>query len=435
MKKSTLGLLLLLLVCNVQFAQSYVAVQTFSGTGTASLTDGALNTAEFNGPYSICDDPATGTLYIADALNHSIRKIQNGIVSTLAGNGTQGDVLGQASAARFFVPTGICFSNGFVYITDNGNNKIKRIDASGNVTLLAGSGTAGFQNGSATNARFFNPVGLTADAAGDIYVADFGNHCVRKIANGTVTTFAGTGGVSGDQLGSAASALFNRPSGLCFDNSGALFIADQSNNKIKKLSGGQVTLLAGSGSLASIDGTGSSASFDRPAFIDIDQAGNVYATEWSSNNIRRISQTGVVTTIAGSGTPGFTNGSPLSATFDSPYGVCVTSSGIIYIGDKNNNAIRTIIPSEVIGIAESIDVDTITAYPTLASSQLTIHSPENQPIKELIVFDASGKIVMQSKFENELNNQTLSIQELANGHYIVCVVLSEKRIAKRFIKM
>src|SRR5262245_23509189 len=173
-------------------AQTYTNVETYSGTGVAGLVNGALMSAQYEMPYSLCYDGVTGTIYVADAYNHAIRKIVGGVVSTLAGNGTQGDADGVGGAARFYLPTGIDYHDGYVYVTDNGNHKIKRIDVvTGSTVTFAGTGSAGTTNGPLLTAKFFNPTEVRVASNGDVYVSDYGNHSIRKITGGMVSTFAG----------------------------------------------------------------------------------------------------------------------------------------------------------------------------------------------------------------------------------------------------
>lgn len=419
MKSKLYFLLVLLSVSFGMKAQTYTSVSTFAGTSNAGLVNGSLATAQFYGPYGICMDDATGTMYVADALNNCIRKISNGNVSTLAGNSTAGDLDGQGTNARLHGPCGICFSNGYVYITDNANNKIKRIDTLGNVVTIAGTGTAGHLDGAALQAKFNNPVNLTADINGNILVADYGNNCIRHIINGQVVTYAGVPGAGGDQLGSAATAKFNRPTGLAMDGAGNLFVADQVNGKIKMISGGIVTLVAGSGANSSIDGSGASASFYRPTYIDFDLYGNLIVVEWITSKIRRVTPGGVVTSIAGTGISGYTNGAVSVATFNTPYGICVDNIGNAYIGDKMNNVIRKISIDDV-GFAENQNSFTnLNLYPNPSSGDFTILNSTDNTIREIRVYDVQGNLCKIMHVEDKQENIVISLAELKAGEYVI----------------
>jgi len=221
------------------YSQTYSTVSTFAGNGTQVLLDGPSALAEFNTPRGVAVDPATGTVYVTDTYAHVVRKIKNGVVSTLAGNGTSGDVDAQGANARFIYPNGIKFFNGYIYMTDAGANKIKRIDTSGNVITFAGTGAVGNTDGPALSATFNNSTDLAIDNNGAIYVADYLNHTVRKIANNSVSTIAGIPGTPGDQVGPAGSALFDHPVSVATNPQGTIiYIADMINNKIKVLQSG-----------------------------------------------------------------------------------------------------------------------------------------------------------------------------------------------------
>jgi len=318
-------------------------VTTFAGTiGGPGASDGTGPAARFNYPYGVCAD-ASGNIYVADVNNHKIRKITPaGVVTTLAGSGTAGSTDATGIAAGFNNPQGVCADpSGNIYVADKINNKIRKITPAGVVTTFAGSGTAGSTDATGTAAGFNNPGGVCFDASGNLYVADLGNQKIRKITPaGVVTTFAGSGAVgSTDATGIAAS--FNGPNGVCFDGAGNLYVADQQNHKIRKItSAGVVTTFAGSGAQGSLDATGTAASFRYPSGVCADASGNMYVADVSNQKIRKITAAGVVTTFLGSGSVGSLDASGTSATFWNPYGVCSDGSGNIYIADFDNHKIR-----------------------------------------------------------------------------------------------
>lgn len=325
--------------CLVVSAQ-YESVGTFAGNGAPALTDGPLVSAAFKGPYGVCSDTLSGCIYVADAFNHCIRKICDGIVTTFAGDGTIGDADGQGTAARFQNPTGVFFSDGWLYVCDNLNNKIKRIDGSGNVSTVAGSGSWGFQNGPSTTAAFMEPKSLVVTATGIIYVADYENHRIRKIENGMVSTYAGTG-IAGDGVGQALSATLNRPRDLCLAPNGDLYFTDLMNNKVKRVTnGGMVELVAGSGDPGGQDGIGANASFHAPTGIDWLSTEVMVVLDAVHPRLRLLTTTGEVTTLAGSGTEGYLDGPLLAARFGLPQDICVDIHKNIYVGDRDNNVIR-----------------------------------------------------------------------------------------------
>jgi prepilin-type N-terminal cleavage/methylation domain-containing protein len=213
-----------------------VTVSTFAGSGTAGYLDGTGTAAQFNQPYGLAFD-STGNLYVADLQNHRIRRITpSGVVTTFAGSGVNGNVNGTGTAAQFNYPAGIAVdSAGNVYVADNGNRRIRKISPGGVVTTLAGSGAAGFADGTGVAALFNGPTGIAVDSAANVYVADRGNHRIRKITpGGVVTTIAGTG-VLGFADGLGSTAQFYNPSDMGIDSTGNIYVADQSNHRIRKI--------------------------------------------------------------------------------------------------------------------------------------------------------------------------------------------------------
>ena len=216
------------------------------------------------------------------------------------------------------------------------------------VSTLAGSGTAGYNTVPATgaDAYFYSPRGVAVDLSGNVYVADFGNHRIRKIDTTTreVTTFAGSTEGYKDAIGTEAQ--FDFPSGVAVDSSGNLYVADYSNHRIRKIiiSTRVVSTFAGSDALGYHDATGTAAEFRFPYGVAVDSSGNLYVADHSDHRIRKITPEREVSTIAGSGTAGY-NAVPATGTaaqFNLPYGVAVDSSGILYVADHNNHRIRKI---------------------------------------------------------------------------------------------
>ena len=318
-------------------------VTTLAGSGTAGFADGTGSTAQFNGPYGMAVD-SSGTVYVADLYNNHIRKITPaGVVTTLAGSGTAGFADGTGSAAQFDSPFGVAVdSSGTVYVGDAKNHRIRKITPTGVVTTLAGSGTAGFADGTGSSAQFYFPAGVAVDSSGMVYVADSNNDRIRKITPaGVVTTLAGSG-VAGFADGTGSAAQFNSPYGVVVDSAGTVYAADTYNQRIRKItSAGAVTTLAG-GTAGSADGTGSAAQFNSPYGVAVDSSGTVYVGDLGNQRIRKITSAGVVTTLAGSGVAGFADGTGSAAKFYWPEGVAVDSSGTVYVGDTYNNRIRKI---------------------------------------------------------------------------------------------
>jgi sugar lactone lactonase YvrE len=218
------------------------------------------------------------------------------------------------------------------------------------VMTLAGSGSKGFADGTGTAASFNGPSEVAVDGSGNVYVADSWNHLIRKITSaGVVTTFAGTAGSKGSADGTGTAASFNGPTGVAIDGSGNVYVADKDNHLIRKItSAGVVTTFAGSGSGGSTNGTGTAASFYFPQDVAVDGSGNVYVGEEGNHLIRKITSVGVVTTLAGSGSKGSADGTGTAASFNNPMGVAVDGSGNVYVAERSNHLIRKITSAGVV---------------------------------------------------------------------------------------
>ncbi len=271
-------------------------------------------------------------------------------LTTLAGSGGTGYADGTGTSAVFWYPTNACSDGaGNLYVADRNNNCIRKIViATGVVTTFAGSGTDGTGDGTGTSAQFSSPSGICYDGAGNLYVSDYSSCHIRKvvISTGVVTTIAG-GTAFGYVNGTGTSAQFSRPLGLCLDGAGNLYVADETNHSIRKIviSTGVVTTLAGNGTAGTANGTGTGARFGSPTGICYDGAGNIYVAEQGNNRIRKIVvATGVVTTVAGSTTGGYVDGIGTAARFNQPYGICTDGTNL-YVSDYSNHSIRRVIPA------------------------------------------------------------------------------------------
>lgn len=316
-------------------------VSTFAGS-TAGLVNGIGINARFQHPNSIAID-AFDNLIICDRTNHTIRKITSeGVVSTVAGNGTIGSADG--TPGQFNYPWDVTIdANGNMLIADKDNRKIRKITLAGVVSTIAGDGTTGNKEG--IPGSFNNPMYVTTDIAGNIYVADRNNNKIRKIAsNGEVSTFAGDG----------STTLLNQPQGVAIDKNGNLIVVDQKNYRIKQISpAGTITNIAGSGTKGYSDGDLGkplTAQIGDVFGITIDKAGNILFADASNARIRMIvpKEPGKyddadVVTIAGTGVTGKIDGIGTSATFNNPYDVAVDSKGNIYVADASNHLIRKIV--------------------------------------------------------------------------------------------
>ncbi|WP_082994891.1 NHL domain-containing protein [Aquimarina megaterium] len=315
-----------------------VDVSTIAGS-TQGYTDGAGTVAQFNNPTGITVD-ADGNLYVVDIQNHKIRKITaQGVVSTLAGN-TRGNADGTGSMAQFNFPTGIAIdTEGNLYVADTWNHAIRKITPQGIVSTIAGS-APGFADGTGTMAQFNFPHGLVTDTLGNIFVADSGNDKIRKITpQGVVSTIAGN--TTGYADGTGGMAQFNFPTGIAIDKNDTLYIVERGNNKVRKITPqGVVSTFAGNTS-GFADGNGTAAQFNSPTGIIVDTAGVIYVADNGNDKIRKITPQGVVTTLVGS-TSGFADGTAVSAQFNSPFDVTIDTDNHLYVSDSSNDKIRKI---------------------------------------------------------------------------------------------
>lgn len=324
------------------------AVTTFAGGADGIAIDGKGTAASFHLPFGISVD-TKNNIYVADTDNNSIRKISAaGDVTTLAGCGVAGGGDGIGKVACFYFPNGVTVdTQGNVYVADTDSNLIRKITSTGLVSTLAGAGpnSSGSTDGIGAAARFTYPLALAADSSGNVYVADTGNNLIRKITPaGMVTTFAGNGGL-GSTNGTGTAASFKSPNGIAVDTSGNIYVADTYNNLIRKVTAnGVVTTLAGNGSSGRTNGISSEASFYHPTGVAVDSLGNVYVADSGNYLIRKISTAGIVTTLAGSGSYGNTDGIGTAASFSGQSSLAVDSSGNIFVTDGYNGLIRKITP-------------------------------------------------------------------------------------------
>ena len=349
-----------LVVCTVLLvtaagAQSSVGwrIDTFAGLPDIRDNGPAID-ARLDAPSSVVLDGA-GNLYITDTGNHRIRKVDSsGVITTIAGTGDRrfgGD--GRAAVqAQLSSPYGVAVEGaGNLYITDLGNHRVRKVDSSGVITTIAGTGERGFSGdgGPAIQAQLWSPTGVVLDGTGNLFIADRANHRIRKVDfSGVITTVAGTGerGFSGDG-GPAVQAQLTSPSGVAVDGASNLYIADRGNYRIRKVdSSGTITTFAGTGDrrFGGDGGLAVEASLWSPYDVATDGAGNLYIAATSHNRIRKVNSSGVISTVAGSGRRGYggDGGPATAAPLSSPYSVAVDSGGNLYIADNLNHRIRKV---------------------------------------------------------------------------------------------
>ena len=361
---------LTLLMAWSTFGQTYT-ITTLAGNGTSGFSgdNGPATSAELSYPSGVAADSA-GNLYIADENNYRIRKVSKGVITTVAGNGTRGfsGDNGLATNATLSGPAAVAVNSaGNIYIPDGA--RIREV-SNGVITTVAGNGTGGFSgdNGPATSAEL-NGGGVAVDSAGNLYIADSGNNRIRKVSNGVITTVAGNGtsGFSGDN-GPATSAQLSIPIAVAVDSAGDLYIADYANNRIRKVSNGVITTVAGNGNagFSGDNGPASSAEVNAPQGVAVDSAGNLYIAsnltlDGTGDRIRRVSN-GIITTVAGEGggcseeTNDLGDGCPAtSAQLNNPAGVAAGSAGNLYIADLLNQRIRMLTPVTVVTTVSAAD--------------------------------------------------------------------------------
>jgi cysteine-rich repeat protein len=331
-------------------------ITTVAGSGVYGYggDGGRAVFAKLASPSGVAIDDV-GNLYIADAANQRIRKVDSaGTITTVAGNGTGGDAGdgGQAAAANLAFPSTVSVDeSGSIFVTvSGGSQRIRKVDSSGIITAVAGVAGGGYSGdgGSALLARLSDPQGIATDSLGNLYIADRNNHRVRKVdtAN-TITTIVGTGirGFVGD--GGSATTTAISCSGMAVDSIGNIFLADRGNNRIRKVSGaGIITTIAGNGS-SGYGGDGAlalDAQLTTPTGIAVDAVGNVYIADAGNHRIRKVDNTGVITTVAGNGTAGFSGdgAGAVAARLSNPLSVAVDAGGTLYIADNNNQRIRKV---------------------------------------------------------------------------------------------
>jgi sugar lactone lactonase YvrE len=322
-----------------------ITVVTLAGFGQPGDSAGTGTLAQFNGPNGGFVD-AQGNVWIADQNNHRIKRMTPvGQVSIVAGSGVAGFADGPAATAQFRTPAGVCVdSSGNAYVADSGNNRIRRITADGQVSTVAGTGTPGYSDGAGTRVQFNAPDDLVVDKAGDLFVTDSQNHAVRKITpTGVVTTVAGNG-TAGAADGAGTNAFFNQPMGIAIDPAGNLFVTEWSGQRVRKVdTNGVVTTVAGDGTAGLHDDWGTAAKFDNPDGIVVGTDGNIYVADNGNNAIRRLDTDGYVFTIAGMYASGFVDGNGQAAQFLNPTGIGWGKDGTLFVIDGGNNAVRQIV--------------------------------------------------------------------------------------------
>ncbi|MBX3163812.1 MAG: T9SS type A sorting domain-containing protein [Bacteroidetes bacterium] len=388
--------LMLALCINVNAQMIY----TYAGSGTPtnnfgySGNGGQAAQAKLNVPSDVVTD-ASGNFYIADHQNHAIRKIDaNGIITTIAGNGTQGysGDGGLATAALINSPNGVALDTaGNLYFSQGYEASVRKIDINGIITTVAGNGTSGYSGdgGLATLAQLDYPSMVKVDRHGTIFIADYNNNAIRKVdTNGIITTVAGTGtyGYNGDTI-QATSAELKNPFGIELDAAGNLYIADSWNNRIRKVdTNGIITTIAGTGNM-SYNGDGiqaTSANLNMPLYLILDAAGNLYISEYYGHRIRKmLGSNGIISTIAGNGFVGYSGdgGQATAAKLNKPCGLAFDNAGKLYFADEQNHRIRALCTSTLLSINASTTTLCSGETVTLTASGATTYTWSTLPLQ------------------------------------------------------
>lgn len=322
-----------------------VTVLSLAGKGEFGLSDGEGSNARFNIPIRLACD-REGNIIVADIFNNCIRKITpKGSVSTIAGTKEGGYIDGELSKAKFGAPHGVGVDSiGNIYVADLGSSTIRKISTDKAVTTFAGSGKPGFKDGKGKEAEFSFPHAIAVDSKDNLFIADISNNRIRKITpDGTVSTFAGSG-EKGFSDGDVKTAKFNMPIDVAVDKEGNLYVADIGNQRIRKITAkGEVTTLAGNGEKGYADGKDKNASFNGPHGIAVDRKGNIIVAELYNFVVRSITPDGNVSTLCGNNKKGDVDGDGTKAQFNQPGGVTIDKDGNIIIADLYNHKVKKVV--------------------------------------------------------------------------------------------
>ncbi len=437
--------------------------------------DNPVSTFLSVGAKSIAIGPS-GDFFVSHSELHQILKISpEGVVTTFAGSGIPGYVNGAGSSAQFNLPYGIAVdASGNVYVSSQENHSIRKILPDGTVSTLAGSlsGTSGFLDSIGTNTLFKSPSGISVDAEGNVYVADFGNNKIRKILpDGTTTTLAGS--EYGFADGQDASAKFKGPYSVEVDGTGNVFVADPWNHRIRKITpGGMVSTLAGNGNAGFVDGVKDIAEFQHPWGLTLDASGSVYVADFSNNAIRKISPDGFTQTLAGTGEYGLNNGPGSTAIFGNMYDVAVDNAGNLFVADRGNSEIRKIetypkltgnpmdhvgehvvqlkvtdsngafaLQDFIISVSASgpatgispVDIfNNIALYPNPSSGKVTISTRlAGTNNATVAIYNMLGQIIQIQRINQ--NQTTLNLENQPNGMYYINVATGGKETVKKLV--
>ncbi len=424
---------------NVVTAQT---ITTVAGNGNTSFTGdgGQATSASLLNPNVVAVD-ANGNFYIGDGFNYRIRKVDgSGVINTIAGTGSFGSTGdgGPAMLAKFGSLGGmVTFTTGEIYFSDKSNHKIRMINAGGTITTVAGTGTAGFSGdgAAATLAQLNNPGGIAKDALGNIYVADQNNHRIRMITpSGSITTIAGNGtqGFAGD--GSlAVNAQLNLPSDISIGQGGKIYIADRGNYRIRMIdAGGTITTVAGTGTAGySGDGGSATAAQMQPYGIETDAVGNIYSVERFNFRVRIINSSGIITNFCGTGAFGFSGdgGPATSAQLYNATDIVLKNATEFLIPDVDNNRIRKITLPTTGMNSSQWENDEIIAFPNPTADFITLSGVEGST---LFVYNLIGEKIISAQPQGD--KFIIDLSKEAKGIYLIKISKQNKIYYSRVVK-
>lgn len=439
MKKIILTLFLALAFYS---SQSQYIISTIAGTGVAGFSgDGGLATAaQISSPLGVAVDHQ-GNILFPDPFNNRIRRIDaiTGIITTIAGNGatTNSGDGGPATSASLYNPKGICIDDsGNIYVTCM--MVVRKISTTGIITKVAGSATGGYSGdgGPATSAQMGTTVGIAVDHSGNLYIADQGSKAIRKVtkATGIITSLAGNGvaGFSGDG-GPASGAQLSGPLAVALDKESNVYIGD--NNRIRKIdvATGIINTIGGTGT-GGYTGDGGhvlAASFFTPSGLSIDDLGNIYFADQGSSVVRKVAATTqTISTIAGTGTAGFSGdgGPAVFAELNIDFGVFANSNGsVVYIADKINNRIRKLVNPNTISITD-ISATKLDIYPNPSDGKFFIAA--YGLAGDLVIVNSVGQQVYKGDFTDRA---AIDLAPLPSGFYFLQLSTAQGTIKDKLI--
>lgn len=414
-------------------AQTWI-ITTYAGNGAGSYggDSGPATLAGLVNPSGVAVD-RKGNLYIADQNNQRVRKVNAaGVITTIAGIGTfgySGDG-GLADTAKISAPTGVAVDkHGNVYIADEFNNVIRKVDTNGIITTVAGNDTLGFggDSGLAIHAMLWSPADVAVDTNDNIYIVDQDNQRIRKVDTaGIITTFAGNGTPAyGGDSGLATAAQLNYPEGIGVDKGGNVYIADLYNNRIRKVDAntGIITTVAGNGTggYSGDDSLATNAALYDASAVAVDDSGNIYISDFYNNRIRKVTAaTGIITTIAGNGIGGYSGDDSVatSAEIFHPQGVAVDDSGNVFIADYDNHVIREVTKRSTTYV-RNFTFSPMQVFPNPSQGQYTIETAINKNQYSVVVYNINGLKVYES-YINDVQNK-IYIDDQPDGVYILYI--------------